>query len=146
MVTFEELHEQNHKITELSNILSTLICDRSVIDNEITGELFFRYVDSVKEHFDLENKHLISELLQGHDQESKNVANLFLSGASEIRRLFDKYLRKWCKKGGLRVGQHDKFVQETEEMLELVLNRIEDETEKLYPLVRKQREQESSAA
>lgn len=145
MVSFEELHEQNHKITELSNVLSTLICDRSVIDNEITGELFFRYVDSVKEHFDIENKHLISELLQGHNQDSKNMANLFLSGASEIRRLFDKYLKNWCKKGGLRVGEHEKFVNETEEMLELVLKRIEDETEKLYPLIRKQREESSAA-
>lgn len=146
MVTFEELHEQNHKITELSNILSHLICERSTIDNQITGELFFRYVNAVKEHFDIENKHLISEMLQGHDQDVKNTANLFLSGSAEIRRMFDRYLRHWCKKDKLRVANHEKFVKETEEMLELVLKRIEDETEKLYPLVRKLRTQEGKAA
>lgn len=59
--------------------------------------------------------------------------------SAPVRQVLEKVVQKW--RG--RVGQHDRFVQETEEMLELILKRIEDETEKLYPLVRKQREGES---
>ena len=31
MVSYQELHEQNHKITELTNILQHLLGDRSLV-------------------------------------------------------------------------------------------------------------------
>jgi hypothetical protein len=35
------------------------------------------------------------------------------------------------------IKDHHTFVNETEDMFRLVLNRIQDETEQLYPLIRK---------
>jgi hypothetical protein len=35
------------------------------------------------------------------------------------------------------IKDHQAFVNETEDMFRLVLNRIQDETEQLYPLIRK---------
>ena len=32
---------------------------------------------------------------------------------------------------------HDRFYEDTEKMFDLILQRIQDETEKLYPLIRK---------
>ena len=58
MLTFDDLNEQNHKITELTNILQHLLGDRSLCDSEVTYELFFRYVGSVKEHFEVTDNNL----------------------------------------------------------------------------------------
>ena len=137
MIDFEALHAQNHRITELSNVLGVLISDRSVCDNPITVELFIKYTDAVRHHFDLEDRQLYSKLLAHEDASVKNTARLFLSGSSEIKRLFESYCRRYCKNGSMRIRNYDKFVSETDSMFELVLNRIQDETEQLYPLVKR---------
>ncbi len=137
MVTFQELNEQNHKISEMSNILEVLIQDRLACDNAIVSELFFRYVRAVKEHLELEDKSVYTCLITNKDSEINNTAKLFMSGASEIKRIFDHYLRKWTRHKKLHISDHEKFVKETEEMFEMVFNRVQDESEKLYPLLRK---------
>ena len=84
MVTFEQLNVQNDKITELSNVLVQLIPDRSMCDNPVTEELFFRYVDHVKEHLDIEDKNLYANLLTHRDQSIQHTASLFLSGSGKL--------------------------------------------------------------
>jgi hypothetical protein len=61
-----------------------------------------------------------------------------MSGEVEIKKVFAEYLKKWCSKRGkeLRIGDYEAFAKETEEMFEMVLDRIQDESEKLFPLVR----------
>lgn len=138
MLTFDELNEQNHKITELTNILQHLLGDRSLCDSEVTYELFFRYVSNVKEHFEVTDNNLYSKLLTHGEQRTRNTAQRFIGGSKEIKRIFGDYLKRWCslKKQQLVVKEHDKFQKETEEMFEIVLNRLQDETERLYPLIR----------
>lgn len=136
MVSFEELNQQNDKITELSNVLSYLIDDRAVCDTSVTCELFFEYVDRVRQHLDLEERELYQSLLNHQDGKVCNTARMFLSGSGEIKRVFTQYLKRWCKNKELRIKDHDQFVKETREMFELVLRRIEDEVERLYPTVR----------
>jgi len=49
------------------------------------------------------------------------------------------YTKQWCPRkntGSLAIHDHERFLKETEEMFGLVLDRIQNETEKLYPLVR----------
>ncbi len=136
MVSFEELNRQNDKITELSNVLAYLINDRSICDTQVTCELFFEYVDKVKQHLELEEKELYQTLLAHKEGNVRNTAKMFLSGSSEIKRVFSQYLKRWCKNKELRIKDHEQFVSETREMFELVLRRIEDEVEHLYPTVR----------
>ncbi|TNG02037.1 MAG: hypothetical protein EP297_01560 [Gammaproteobacteria bacterium] len=138
MITYEELHKQNHAITEISNVFLFLIEDRLMCDTKITCDLFFNYVEKVKHHLDVEDKHLYTDLLRSGDATSKLVAENFMSGSKEIKRIFQSYLKKWSSKKShqLLISNHDEFKKETNEMFELVLNRIQDETEHLYPLIR----------
>ncbi len=138
MITFDELHTQNHKITELANVLSYLLEERRMCDNEVTCSLFFEYVERVQEHLDMEDKHLYSKLLAHKDNNVCSTGQRFLTGASEIKRVFSAYIKKWCPKqrDRLNIGDYESFRRETEEMFEIVLRRIQDETEKLFPLVR----------
>mgnify|MGYP000461721875 FL=1 len=139
MVSYEELHEQNHKITELTNILEHLLGDRSLCDSKVTCELFFDYVNTVKDHLAVTDSAMYSKLLGSGDQKMSNVANRFMGGSREINRIFSAYLKRWCKVKSrtLVIREYDAFMRDTEEMFAMVLDRIQDETEHLYPAVQR---------
>jgi hypothetical protein len=139
MITFEQLHTQNHKITELSNVFLYLIKERSMCDTQIACDVFFDYVEQVREHLELVDKHLYTKLLNSPDQEVSQKADRFMSGSHEIKRIFKSYMAKWSTASSkeLMIRNHRKFVKETEEVIGIVLDRIQRETEHLYPLVRR---------
>lgn len=139
MLTFAELHDNIHKITELSNVFLYLIQDRSMCDTRFACDLFFQYTQAVREHIELVDKQLCGKLVSNPDQKAKNTADRFLSGSSEIKKIFASYLKEWCSvtPRRLTIRDHDAFVKETEEMFTLVLDRIQRETEHLYPLIRR---------
>lgn len=138
MITYEELHLQNHKITELTNILELLLVDRIICDAETTHELFSRYAELVREHLQVTENNIYSVLLSSGDQKAHNAANSFMSGSKEIKRLYNHYMKRWCKKGTceLVIDDYHQFLDDTDELFEQVLDRIQAETEQLYPLVR----------
>jgi len=138
MITYEDLHKQNHEITEISNVFLYLIEERSMCDTQITCDLFFDYVQKVKDHLELQDNHLYTAILTDGDSASKKVAENFMSGSKEIKRIFQRYLKKWSnsKAHHLRISNYDAFKKETRDMFDLVLKRIQDETENLYPMVR----------
>lgn len=139
MVSFQELHQQNHKITELTNILQHLLGDRSLCDSQVTCNLFFDYVNAVKDHMAVTDSEMYSKLLGAGDQKMSNIANRFMGGSREINRIFAAYLKRWCKLRSkqLVIREYDEFMKDTQEMFGLVLDRIQSETEHLYPAVRK---------
>jgi hypothetical protein len=139
MITYDELNEQNHRITELSNILHYLFKDRAMCDTASCCDLFHNYVDLVKKHVDTVDKVLCSELLKSQDEKIGSVAKNFLSGSVEIKKILKTFTKQWCptkSKGGLKIKEHAEFLQDTDKLFDLVLKRILDETEHLYPLVR----------
>ena len=139
MVSYESLHKQNHKITELTNILQHLLGDRVLCDSEVTANLFFEYVNAVKDHMAVTDNAMYSKLLGSGDQKMSNLANRFLGGSREINRIFSAYLKRWCKikRKELVIKEYDAFMHDTQEMFDMVLDRIQNETEHLYPAVRK---------
>ncbi len=138
MYDLNQLTEETHKISELSRVLSYLIQDRLICDTEITCNLFLEYADKINKHLDLGEQAFYKDLLTSHDQKLANLASNFMNSTSEIKRIFKQYLRKWCnhKQTSLQIKDHAAFLEESEEMFELVLKRIQDEHEKLYPVLR----------
>ncbi|WP_078121862.1 hypothetical protein [Thiosocius teredinicola] len=138
MVSYQQLHQQNHKITELTNILQHLLGDRSLCDSDVTCDLFFNYVNAVKEHMAVTDSAMYSKLLGAGDQRMSNLANRFMGGSREINRIFSAYLKRWCKMRSKRlvIKEYEAFMRDTQEMFDMVLERIQDETEHLYPAVR----------
>jgi len=139
MITFEQLHSQNHEITELSNVFLYLIKERAMCDTETACNVFFDYVEKVRDHLELVDKHLYTKLLNSPDNDVRQKVDRFMSGSHEIKRLFKDYLSTWSRPGRkeLLVRNHKRFVQETHDMIDIVLDRLQRETEHLYPLVRK---------
>jgi len=149
MITYDELNTQNDSITELSNVLLYLFKERSMCDTGACCELFHRFVNKVHDHIDLVDKNLYGELLNDQDTEVRNLVRNFMSGSQEIKKLINSYTKQWCphrRPDELLIGDHDRFLKDTERMFEMILQRIQDETEKLYPLIRKMRGNLETAA
>jgi hemerythrin-like domain-containing protein len=139
MITYDELHNENHAITELSNVLLYLFRERSMCDTGTCCELFQRFTDKVRHHIDLVDENLYSKLLTHDDHEIQKLARNFMSGSQEIKRIIASYMKEWCPKkpsDSLAIDDYDRFLKDSEKMFELILERIQNETEKLYPLVR----------
>jgi hypothetical protein len=138
MITFEQLHIQNHEITELSNVFLYLVKERAMCDTETACKVFFNYVEKVRDHLELVDKHLYTKLLNSPDAAVRQRVDRFMSGSHEIKRIFKDYLNTWSRpeRQELLIRNHKRFVEETRDMMEIVLDRLQRETEHLYPLVR----------
>ena len=139
MIDFKELNEQNHRITELSNVMRYLLKDRAMCDTGTCCELFNRYVDMVHDHIDMVEKNMYSDLLRSSDENVNNTVKNFVSGSVEVKKIIKEFTRQWCPTKGsneLKIRDHEEFLNDTDRLFDLVLQRILDETEHLYPLVR----------
>jgi hypothetical protein len=117
-------------------------------DTECACEVFFDYKKRVKDHIELVDQKLCGKLISYPDQKVKNTADRFLSGSIEIKKIFADYVKAWCseKDRALTIRDHAEFVKETDEMFDLILDRIQRETEHLYPLIRKLEDGDKLAA
>jgi len=140
MISYQELNAQTDKITELSNVLSVLLKDRSICDSETCCKIFYNYMDHVNKHMQFVESSLYPNLLSNSTPEAKNTASNFLGSSQGIKLLMSSYKKKWCntKQGALSIGnKHDQFIADTDDMFATILTRLQDETENLYPIVRK---------
>lgn len=137
MVTLEEMNMHNHKLTDTVNVLMYLLQKREMCDNETCIYLLYKFIDQVNEHIVLVDS-LYQGLLIDKNPQANNMAERFMSGETELKRIMSQYVSNWCKKdkNGFKLGDHKQFTLETMELFELMLARIQDETEHLYPYVR----------
>lgn len=131
----EAFHKQAHKITELNNVLGVLLSERSLCDSEITCELFFRYVNAVKHHLNHTESGVFAQLLANSDEQTCKTVGRFIDGSHEIKRIFSSYTKKWCQHHELKINDYQSFYDDTIDVFNLVLRRLQDETENLYPLI-----------
>ncbi len=136
MIEIDRLNEQNHEIAELTKVLGFMITDREICDTNILNQLFFDYIHKVTEHLRLEEKNLYQPLMMHSNNATRQVANRFLSGSSEIKRVFKQYQKRWWRHNSLYIKNHDKFIADSNDMFEMVFDRIVDTAEHLYPIVR----------
>jgi len=136
VMVFENIHAHNHKLRELSLVVVYLLQERSMCDTETANSLFCETLMKIDEHLRMID-HLYARLLSQKDEKASRTAKMFMSGEIELKKIIAEYKKAWFAKNRpeLRVGNHPQFIKDTEELFEIVLSRIEDETENLYPLL-----------
>ena len=140
MISYQELNAQNDKITELSNVLSVLLKDRSICDSETCCKILYNYMDHVNNHMQIVESNMYPDLLSNSAQDAKNTASNFMGSSQGVKHIMSNYVKRWCdkKQHALSIGsKHDEFIQETDDMFNIILTRIQDEAENLYPMVRR---------
>lgn len=138
MISIAYLNEQNHQIAELAKVLAYLFQDREMCNSSITFELFERYLEKFDAHMS-KNKEIYSTLLNNNESSVRATVERFMEGEREIKRVFKAYTSKWCS-NGLHIANHQEFAKESDEMFDLVWNRIQAESEQLYPFFREYRD------
>jgi hypothetical protein len=133
MISIDTMHQDNHKISEYSKVLSVLIQDKELCDTKIVCDIFFNYVNAVNEHLTNEEKNIYQPMLVHGDSSIKNIACRFMSGSIETKRIIANYTKKWCSQNTLLIKNHQEFIVDTEEIFMFIWNRIIDESEYLYP-------------
>jgi len=133
MKALQELQEQNREISELCKVLRVLLNDTSVCDTSVARELFQRFTNKVKSHLTLEANSLYASLLSHTDSEINATAGRFLENSRELERIFANYQKQWCRQGVNVRGNAD-FIRETHGIFDLIIERIDKETEQFFPL------------
>ena len=139
MIDLDALHEQNHKLTELSNVFVYLARERALCDTETISRLFFDYGEKLPVHLEQVDLLVKKHLLADPDPRTVNLARKLVADSRLLRSNYDKYLKHWTESGRqrFRIANHQAFVRETEELFDLILDRIQRETEFLYPLLKR---------
>jgi hypothetical protein len=94
-------------------------------------ELLCDLADKVKAHLAEEDRGLYPNLLIHEDPKIKSIAWGFIRGEKPLRKTFDDYHKKWLKNCDFNFT--DQFMQETREVFDMVLYRIEREEQVLLP-------------
>ncbi len=136
MSIYNTIKKQHKKIKELSYILNILIHDKSFCEMETTCDLFFSYSTMVDQYMKTVETNVYRYMLVHNDPQVKKTAHRFMAGSCGIKRIFSEYLKSWCRNKQLRVKNHQQFVQETEDIFNLISQRINDEKKHLYPVVK----------
>jgi hemerythrin-like domain-containing protein len=136
MIPLDTLKQQHEEIKELLNVLSLLIPDEQARKSRIVEGLLKDLAKKVGDHLALEDDTLYKELLVHPDPNLQRTARNFLSGSHELRRLFTNYVQHACKPAS-KHKECEEFVKESEELFELLEQRVQIEESKFYPLAEK---------
>ena len=134
---------------DLENPTRTTFDDPLTIDAlDWYSRLFFDYCKRLPVHLEQVDRLVKKYLFADSDQRNVNLARKLVADSRLLRSNYDKYLKHWTESGGQRfhIADHEAFLCETRELFELVLERIQRETEYLYPLLRKVEGGERQAA
>ena len=134
MYTLGELKKQNQEISDLADVLDVLIKDGRLINNPFVCDLVSRFNEKVWMHLVFEDNSLYSELAKHHNPDISKLAESFHSTTKTVRKEFSNYIKLWCKASGADHHQQA-FCKQTPEILTKVRQRIQFETEKMFPLV-----------
>lgn len=134
MYTLSELKKQNQEISDLIEVLKVLVNETQLLTNPFVCDLVLRFNEKVWMHLVFEDNSLYTELAKHHNPDISVIAQRFHDSAKEVKKEFSGYVKLWCKASGADHHQQA-FCDQTTVMLEKIKNRIDFETEQMFPLV-----------
>jgi len=139
MIDLSELHAQNHRLTEITNVLLYLARDRAVCDTDTARVLFLDYVSESRQHLEQVDRLVKRRMLAAADPFVQNLARKLTADSSFLRHAIQEYREHWSdeRERPLHIKDHGEFVDDTRDLFELFLERIQRETELLFPLLRR---------
>lgn len=139
MIDFDALHRQNHRITETATVLIYLTRERALCDADTTRQLFLDAVSMIDHHLQQVDRLVKVHLLAHADPRDQNLGRKLSAESALLRRNFEEYAKHWTGAKGreMRIGDHERFIRDSDELFNLMLDRIQRETELIYPLLRR---------
>lgn len=136
MYSLDELRKQNEEISNLCDVLSVLVEQKSLHNNPYVCELMARFKEKVWMHLVFEDNTIYSELSGHSDDAVSDIAQQFHDSARKIKKSFSGYIRHWCKPE-VEDSEHEELLNESREIFSLIRDRVQYENEHMFPLVKK---------
>ena len=125
--THAELMQMVSDLRSILNLDSLKIRPNAKTAHEMLCDLG----DKLKVHLADEDKRIYPSLLIHEDPKVKSIAWGFISGEKPLRKTFDDYHKKWLKDCDFEFTED--FIEETNEMFDMLVHRIEREGQVLFP-------------
>jgi len=135
MYTLDELIEQNQDIAQLCEVLSVLMPNPDLHNNDYVIELMNLFKDKVWMHLVFEDKTVYAELARHEDEDISNIAKEFHKTSRETKKNFSRFMRDWLHRG--KGGDKKPLCKQCETIFKEVLARAEFENKKMFPMVEK---------
>lgn len=87
-------------------------------------------------HLTMEDNSFYPTLLNGKDEEKKQIAQKYIDEMGQIKVVFGEYLKKWPTAKVIQ-SNPEEFIKETKGIFEALAKRIDKEDNELFPLVDK---------
>jgi len=137
MYTLNELKKQNQEISDLIEVISTLLKNKNLVSNPFVCDLVSRFNEKVWMHLVFEDNTIYSELARHDNPDIREIAQRFHDSAKEIKKEFSAYVKLWCKASGAD-HHHQAFCSNSQEMLQKIKQRIDYESSNIFPLIENQ--------
>lgn len=134
MIQISELKQQHKELSELIQVLSILIHDKSVCRTKTVFMLFEQFFEKLNQHLELEGRSLYPELLVHKNEVKQEIATRFLSGSEAIGKFFAKYIKN-CQAWQAATEKDESFIQETDKIFDFLKKRVKAEEEEFFPLI-----------
>ena len=134
MYTLDELKAQNQEISDLCAVLTVLVEQQHLHNNPFVCELMARFKEKVWLHLVFEDNTIYSALSRHDNSAVSEVAQDFHDSARQIKKRFSSYIRRWCN-SAIGESEHEDLVTESHEIFQMIMERVEYENEKMFPLV-----------
>ncbi|MGA7982637.1 MAG: hemerythrin domain-containing protein [Chromatiaceae bacterium] len=134
MQTLASYRNRHAELTQMVEDLKSIMTPQNlrIRPNAKTAyELLCDLADKVKAHLAEEDRGLYPSLLIHEDPKIKSIAWGFISGEKPLRKTFDDYYKKWLKNCDFNFT--DEFMQETNEIFDMLLYRLDREEQVLFP-------------
>ena len=125
--THAELMQMVSDLRSILNLDSLKIRPNAKTAHEMLCDL----ADKLKMHLADEDKSIYPSLLIHEDPKVKSIAWGFISGEKPLRKTFDDYHKRWLKDCDFDFTEE--FIEETNEMFDMLVHRIEREGQVLLP-------------
>ena len=132
--SLDDLRQQNKEISELCDVLATLMAQPTLHDNPYVRELMSRFKEKVWVHLVFEDNAFYTALLHSGDEDTSATAQAFHDSAKEIKHCFSAFVRN-CAAAPDSNTDHDSLTKQCGEIFSLIKERIAYENEKIFPLV-----------
>jgi len=136
MYTLNELKKQNQEISDLIEVISTLLKNKNLISNPFVCDLVSRFNEKVWMHLVFEDNTIYSELARHDNPDISEIAQRFHDSAKEIRKEFTAYVKLWCKASG--ADHQQAFCSNSQAMLKKIKQRVDYESSNIFPLIENQ--------
>lgn len=120
----------------LRELLEDVYNEEEVLKNHLWIALKIGTISNIiQTHLQYEDEYLYPFLMEHDDENVREIAELYMREMSHVKRHFDNYKHKYISDPKAIKNEPGIFIEDTNRIIGEILNRVELEENRLFPLL-----------